>query len=476
MKLRVKHIEFYRTDMQTRFPFRYGIANMTELPHLMVHADVEIDGQHCSGIAADGLPPKWFTKDPATDYEQEDLPNMLRVIRHAADLATNLDAQPSLFQWWSELYKAQQNWARERAVAPLLAGFGTSLMERAVIDAACRHHQTTLFDALRSDLFEIRLGAIWPSLEACRLRDLLLKQPNESVRLRHTIGLSDPITDNEISAEDRVDDGLPQSLVSSIRQYGLQYFKIKLSGDIQRDRDRMVQLASILREEVGAATRFTLDGNEQFKSVDHFRDCWEQIRSTESVREMIHRFLIFVEQPLHRDHALQPTVKEALENWPDAPPIVIDESDAELDSLPTALELGYSGTSHKNCKGVIKSVAAVATISRRSSFAKPLVVSAEDLINVGPVALLQDLAVVAALGMKHVERNGHHYIAGLSMYPESLQKQVVANHGDLFHWNDQGGFATLAISDGRLKLGSINRAPFGIAQMPETALLQGWEI
>lgn len=32
-----------------------------------------------------------------------------------------------------------------------------------------------------------------------------------------------------------------------------------------------------------------------------------------------------------------------------------------------------------------------------------------DLVNMGRVALLQDLAVVAKLGIPHVERNGPHY-------------------------------------------------------------------
>ena len=474
MKLRVRRIDFYRTDMQTRFPFRYGIASVSEFPHLMVHADVEIDGHYCSGVAADGLPPKWFTKNPDTSYEEDDLPAMLRVIRHAADLAIELDWQPSLFQWWWELYNAQQTWAGDQAVPPLLAGFGTSLMERAVIDAVCRQQQTTLFDALRSNLFEINLGTMRSTLDSCRLEDVLLKKPLESVRIRHTIGLGDPLTDAEIGEEDQVNDGLPHSLIANIREYDLKYFKVKLSGNSQQDCERLSELAGILRTEVGAATRFTLDGNEQYRDIHTFRDCWEQIRSNQSVREMIDRFLIFVEQPLHRDQALDPSVKAALQNWPDAPPIIIDESDADLDSLPAALELGYSGASHKNCKGVIKSVANVAMISRRSTFTAPLVLAAEDLANVGPVALLQDLAVVAALGMKHVERNGHHYFAGLSMFPESLQKRVVADHGDLYRWHE-GGFAALAPEDGNLNLGSINRAPFGVAHLPDLSLLSGWD-
>lgn len=474
MQLRVLRIEFYRTDLQSRFPFRYGIANMSEMPQLTVRAEVEIDGQHCSGVAADCLPPKWFTKDTTTDYQNDDLPAMLQAIRRAADLAVDLNSQPSVFQWWWELYNAQLAWSRDQAVEPLLAGLGTSLMERAVIDAVCRQRQTTLFDALRSNLFEINLATLRPTLDACRLEDILLKHPIDTVRLRHTVGLSDPLTDAEISIEDKLSDGLPYSLVANIREYGLQYFKIKLSGDAVHDCQRMSQISDILRSEVGAATRLTLDGNEQYQSIEHFRECWDQIRSSAAVREMMDRFLIFVEQPLHRDQALDPSVGEALRNWPEAPPIIIDESDAELHSLPTALELGYSGTSHKNCKGVIKSVAAVATISRRSTFTKPLVVSAEDLANVGPIALLQDLAVVSALGMKHVERNGHHYFAGLSMYPESVQQEMIADHGDLYRWHS-GGFATLAPVDGHLNLGSVKRAPFGLAKPPDLSQFASWE-
>jgi len=35
-------------------------------------------------------------------------------------------------------------------------------------------------------------------------------------------------------------------------------------------------------------------------------------------------------------------------------------------------------------------------------------ITAEELINVGLVALLQDLAVVATLGIRHVKRKEHH--------------------------------------------------------------------
>ena len=58
--------------------------------------------------------------------------------------------------------------------------------------------------------------------------------------------------------------------------------------------------------------------------------------------------------------------------------------------------------------------------------------SGEDLANVGPVALLNDLTVMSSLGINHVERNGHHYFAGLSVYPKDLQEKICLAHPDLY--------------------------------------------
>jgi hypothetical protein len=90
------------------------------------------------------------------------------------------------------------------------------------------------------------------------------------------------------------------------------------------------------------------------------------------------------------------------------------------------------------------------------------VLSAEDLTNVGPVALIEDLAAVATLGLAHVERNGHHYFRGLSMFPEPIQDRVICHHGDLYRRHERG-FTTLAIERGRIDVGSVVAAPFGPA-------------
>jgi hypothetical protein len=66
---------------------------------------------------------------------------------------------------------------------------------------------------------------------------------------------------------------------------------------------------------------------------------------------------LVVEQPVHRDRALAEEAGAALREWPGRPPLIIDESDGEVGDVVRALALGYNGTSHKNCKGIVKGLA-----------------------------------------------------------------------------------------------------------------------
>lgn len=435
---------------------------MTRVPHLFVRLSLEISGRVQRGFAADHLPPKWFTKDPASAYA-DDLADMVTVIRHAGEAALALPATATPFALWRELYAAQDAWAQAHHFPPLLAGFGVSLIERAMLDAFCRATGQSLAQAVRQNLLGFDAGTVHGELAGIAPADFLPPEPLRSVLTRHTVGLTDPLTEDDIESGERVHDGLPQALNAFIREHGLTHFKIKLCGDIARDRTRLQRLADILPP--GAAV--TLDGNENYHAVAPFRALWEELRGDPAIARLLGG-LIFVEQPLHRDIALSPATGEELRGWVGRPAIIIDESDAELTSLPTALVSGYAGTSHKNCKGVFKSlVNATLLASRRHAEPnRALHLSAEDLSNVGPVALPQDLAVLATLGIPHVERNGHHYFAGLSQFSPALQAAALAAHGDLYELHPDG-FPMPRIRAGRMEIGSVVDAPFGLAFEPD---------
>ena len=450
----LKRIECRVLPMRTRFPFRYGIASLTALPHLVLQAEVEVDGQRATGLASEGLPPKWFTKKVDTSFEQ-DLPAMLAVIQKAIEAALASPAG-SFFSHWRNLHDEQMAWASSEDHPPLLANLGVSLVERVLLDALCRHLQRPVDEVIRENLIDLRLGDVRADLAGLALADILPGKPAATIIARHTIGLGDPLTLADVTDETRVDDGLPLDLESCIRSHGLTHFKIKVCGDLSVDLPRLRTLAELM----GPQARFTLDGNEQYVDIAAFREDWEAWREDRIVRECLDAGLLLVEQPAHRGQTLADSVAEDLAAWPERPSLIIDEADGDLDSLPAALALGYDGCSHKNCKGIVKGIANAATLAR-VDHDRPVHLTGDDLANVGPIALLQDLAMMATLGIAHVERNGHHYFRGLCAWPEAVCEASLAAHGDLYREHPDG-YPTLRIEAGRLHLASVLAAPFGL--------------
>ena len=127
---------------------------------------------------------------------------------------------------------------------------------------------------------------------------------------------------------------------------------------------RLAKMARIFARECGGDYAFSLDGNESFRAVGAFAEYARGLMADTALMELWPR-LLFIEQPWHRDVALSDAIGELTRAWPERPPIIIDESDAELSSLPRALELGYAGTSHKNCKGVFKGIANACLLAQR---------------------------------------------------------------------------------------------------------------
>ena len=140
--------------------------------------------------------------------------------------------------------------------------------------------------------------------------------------------------------------------------------------------------------------------------------------------------------------------------------MLIDESDESLDSFRRALDLGYSGVSSKACKGLVKALANSALAWQRTAAGHPCFVSAEDLTVVPVVSLHQDLVHVAALGIGHVERNGHHYVRGLDHLSAAERAWCFERHGDLYRAEGQSGL--LDIRDGQIAVGSLQRPGLGV--------------
>lgn len=451
MTFKIESFQFHVLPMRTRFPFKYGIASMSALPHLFVTVDLVVDGKPARGLASEGLPPKWFTKNPDTLFEI-DLAEMLAVIQNASRIGRlAAEKETGFFTWWRSLYDEQASWAKVKEAPPLLANLGVSLIERAVLDGLCKALGHPLHAVLRCGVLDIDLGEVREELRGMQVADVIAPQPLARVHARHTVGLGDPLT----AADGSLDDGLPYTLEESIRTYGLSYFKIKVCGKPEQDLQRLREITQVITANCPNGFHATLDGNEQFYELASFREFYNILKADPALAPLF-RSLLLIEQPLHRSKALNEPVIT-----PEGPGMIIDESDGSLGDLPRALDLGYRGTSHKNCKGIVKGLANSALLKKRAAtIPGGPILSGEDLANVGPVALLQDLSVMALLGVSHVERNGHHYFHGLSMHSDATQAAVLERHAGLYQRHPDG-FATLRIENGLLDLHSVNAAPFG---------------
>jgi len=195
----------------------------------------------------------------------------------------------------------------------------------------------------------------------------------------------------------------------------------------------------------------TLDGNEQYDDLEELEGV---VAGTyeDPDGEWLVDAIRYVEQPLSRARSFDPKASAGIRTSPF--PIILDEADYGTRAFERAIELGYHGISVKNCKGVFRSLLNRGLCQVRERFQ-----SAEDLTNLPVLALQQDLATVAALGLEHVERNGHHYFRGLEHLPAEEARDALLRHSDLYVRGPAG--IALKIEGGQLSLGSLQAPGYG---------------
>ena len=147
--------------------------------------------------------------------------------------------------------------------------------------------------------------------------------------------------------------------------------------------------------------------------------------------------------------------------------MIIDESDCSLDAFPQAVELGYRGVSTKSCKGLYKSLI---NFARCEKLGADYFLSAEDLTMQAGLGVQQDLALVSLLGLKHVERNGHHYVDGFFGASNEEQQRFLVAHPGLYH--EQDGVIRLKIEEGKLDISSLDCVGFATNAVPDLSKMR----
>lgn len=451
--VRVRDVRAFDRKVPTRMPFRFGTVTLRELRVVYLRVRLEVAGRTCEGIGASASSPAWCDKDPERSFADKER-NLLRAVGIA--LAAYRDAAADTA--WSlhrSLEPDIQSECAAHGIAALPASFGAALLDSAIVDGLCRHHEVNLHTALRGDLFG--LGAL-----------PLPDRPSTRLAIRHTVGLGDPLADGDLEA--RLDDGLPETLEEIVREYGVRWFKVKIAGDVEHNLARLRRIAEVLQR-VAPEHRLVLDGNESFADMAAFAGFVDALLGDSALSALRSRLLWF-EQPVARDAALEPGVAADLRRVTGFRPVVLDESDGSDEVAARALELGYGGVSAKNCKGVFRTLHNHRLLAEQKP---PGILAAEDLTNPCGFPLHQDTAVVAALGLPHAERNGHHYTRGLAHLTEREQEAALREFPSLYE-RAGGGLARLCIKGGAIDVRELVASGYGTQSPPDEAALTPLEL
>ena len=422
--LHVNEIQCYERLVRLRLPFRYGAVTLTEVPQLFVR--VLVENQHGDidwGVAAELLAPKWFDKNPALSNE-DNFNQLRRSLQIAAN--TYLTAkQHTAFDFFAQHYTEQIDSCASEKLNSLVANYGPALLDRAIVDALCNLADVSFQSAIKNNLVGITTDILTPDLAGFDI-DLFLASltPHHRIQVRHTVGLIDAINASDVITPEH--DDLPHSLAAAISKYSLRYFKIKIGGNIDNDIKRLLTIARLLDDL--PEYYVTLDGNEQYHTLDHLLEFWQRLNTLPALRRFS-QSILFIEQPLDRDIALSQSITPLSQQRA----VIIDESDATLESFIQAKELGYSGISSKACKGIYKSLLNAARCSLWNQSSDHFYfMSAEDLSTQAGIAVQQDLALACLLGIEHIERNGHHYVDGFGQASADEAENFFNAHPDLY--------------------------------------------
>ena len=397
LRLKLRDIAFFERPVHFARPFRFGAITINATPQLFVRVEIEVEGRGSSvGASAELLVPKWFDKRPELSPAQT-VDGLRRSLQIARGLYLAQTGFLTAFELHASCIGAQVATCARENIPPLAAAYGPAEIDKAILDAALRAAGTNFFDGMAGNIagIDARLSSDLKAADIARF--LADRKPLPRVAIRHTVGLDDTVEGGGGVADVR-------------ENAGARYFKLKLSGDPAADAERLARIGKEL-DTVGHDYKVTLDANEQYADLAALHALIDRLDHDLALRSISSR-LLYLEQPMPRDITRQSPLGSLA-----ARSFIVDEADDSYDAFPSARALGYRGISSKSCKGLYKSIVNATRAAKWSAGGEKFFVTGEDLTCQAGLAVQQDLALGAFIGIAHAERNGHHYVDGFGDTP-----------------------------------------------------------
>jgi L-alanine-DL-glutamate epimerase-like enolase superfamily enzyme len=443
-RLTVRDISFFERPVVFARPFRFGAVVVNATPQMFVRVEIEVEGRgSATGASAEFLVAKWFDKRPHLS-PQETIEELRRSLLIARELYLAHSGYETAFGLHAACIGAQVEACAKEDIPPLAAAYGPAEIDKAILDALLRAAGANFFDGMA-----VNIGGIDARLSRDLSHDdiaqfLAGRKRLTRVAIRHTVGMDDTI------------EGVG-GVADANENAGARYFKLKLNGDPVHDAERLTRIGRELAT-LPHDYQVTLDANEQYADLGALSALVDRLDRDAALR-LIAAKLLYIEQPMPRDITRQSPLGALARR-----DFIVDEGDDSYDAFPVARALGYRGISSKSCKGIYKSVINATRAAKWSAAGTKCFIAGEDLTCQAGLAVQQDLALGALIGVTHAERNGHHYVDGFGDTPAAEAEAFLAAHPDLYA--SDGHKVRLAIHDGDLLTGSLTTPGFATAVHP----------
>ena len=449
LRFTLHDVALFERPVRFARPFRFGAVTINAAVQAFVRVEIEVEGKgRATGASAELLAPKWFDKRPHLSSE-ETLAEMRRSLTIARDLYLAHSGFATAFGIHAAVIGAQVEVCAGEDIPRLAAAYGPAEIDKAILDALLRAAGANVFDGMRQNITGID-ARLSPDLDERDISQFLGGRARlERVAIRHTVGL-----DDRIEGEGGVADLRENS--------GARFFKLKLCGDPDADAARLIRIGRELLT-LAHDYRVTLDANEQYADLDALGVLTARLDRGSALKPIASK-LLYIEQPMPRDVTRQSPLGAL-----GARDFIIDEADDSYDAFPAARALGYRGISSKSCKGIYKSIINATRAAKWSAQGARYFITGEDLSCQAGLAVQQDLAIGALIGVTHAERNGHHYVDGFADTPAAEAQAFMSAHPDLY--TNDGSRIRLSIHDGDLLTGSLTAPGFASAVHPDWSKL-----
>ena len=401
-------------EHQFRTPLKFGGAVQTFTTLLNVRIQVRTrDGKEAMGSGSVPLGNVWSFPSQEVSPDQT-LDAMKRLQERIAQLlgGCGLDGHPVEIATAMEpafLLAAEETSSQLQLAEPvpkLCALVTASPFDAALHDGYGKALGLNAYDTLSSEFMNQDLSVYLTDEFAGEYLDRYTsRNPKPAMPLYHLVGALDPITDEDI--DERINDGLPETLPEWILADGLTHLKIKLNGDnAEWDVERITRVHNAAAE--AQAKRgceewvYSLDFNEKCQNVEYLIEVLEHAK--ESAPGAFER-VAYIEQPTARDLEAHPENK--MHKAAAIKPVVIDESLTDFAVLLLSMEQGYSGVALKACKGQSQALLMGAAAQKYNLF-----LCVQDLTTPGE-SFLHSAGLAARIPtVTAIEGNGRQYCPG----------------------------------------------------------------